>query len=278
MYTSLTKILPQELIALIGTSACPPVVDVRRAENFGSAERMVPAALWRDHRRASEWLPEIAHLDGIVLYCAHGHNVSELAASAIRNQGVTARVLSGGFEAYLAAGGPTIRRTEWRDPAAPGPSRWVTRERPKVDRIACPWLIRRFVDPSAEIHYVAAEWVRDVADEIGGISFDVPDVAFSHVGEQCSFDAFLDVFELEIPALRDLALIVRAADTDRHALSPQAPGLLALSLGLSLAYGDDHEQLAAGMILYDALYAWCRAGQGETHDWQPAKMRGGVQA
>ena len=267
----------EELVELVGTAASPPIVDVRRDEVFSAADVMVAGATWRDHRRAADWAGEFAGAEPFV-YCAHGHNVSELAAAILRQSGVRARVLAGGFAAYVAAGGPTMRRTDWHDPAQTRPSRWVTRARPKVDRIACPWLIRRFIDRRAEIHYVAAEWVRDVAAEMGAIPFDVPDVEFSHVGERCSFDTFLDRFGLDEPALRELAVIVRAADTDRHQLSPQAPGLLAVSLGLSLAYSDDHAQLEAGMVVYDGLYAWCRQGRGETHDWNPQRLGAGTRA
>lgn len=266
------SISPQELIESVGTARCPPIFDVRREDAFRDAEMLIPAARWRDHRSAASWADAVPPAGEAIVYCRHGEQVSETAASLLRQSGRRARVLAGGFDAYVAAGGPTVRRTEWLDPAGP-PSRWVTRGRPKIDRIACPWLIRRFVDPAAEIHFVAHGWVKEAAEELGGIPFDIPDVAFSHVGETCSFDTFLDLFGLEAPGLRELAVIVRGADTDRHQLSPQAPGLLAVSLGLSLAYEDDLEQLEAGMILYDALYAWCRSGRGERHDWQPEKMR-----
>jgi rhodanese-related sulfurtransferase len=267
-----TGITPEELIELVGTAQCPPLFDVRREEAFRRADTLVPAARWRDHRAAASWAEEVPPAGEAIVYCLHGEQVSQAAASLLRLSGRRARVLAGGFEGYLAAGGPTLRRTEWLDPAG-APSRWVTRDRPKIDRIACPWLIRRFVDPRAEIHFVAHAWVREAAEELQAIPFDIPDVAFSHVGETCSFDTFLDLFGLDVPGLRDLAVIVRGADTDRHRLSPQAPGLLAVSLGLSLAYDDDLEQLEAGMILYDALYAWCRSGSGERHDWQPDAMR-----
>jgi len=262
-----------DLAVLVGMPACPPIVDVRRAAVFKEADSLIASAVWREHLRARDWARDYVSAPPVV-YCARGHNVSELAAALLRQQGVSARMLAGGFEAYVAAGGPTVRRTSWHDPASGRPSVWVTRARPKIDRIACPWLIRRFVDPGAEIHFVAAEWVRDVAEELGAIPFDIPDVTFSHVGERCSFDTFLDLFGLEDAGLRELATIVRGADTDRHHLSPQSPGLLAVSLGLSLAYGDDAAQLAAGMAIYDGLYAWCRSGRGETHDWNPERLRG----
>jgi rhodanese-related sulfurtransferase len=272
MSDSHLTISAEGLAAVIGTPSCPPIVDVRREEVFRQADTIIPSAVWRDHSRAREWASEFSAAAPVV-YCAHGHNVSELAAALLRHEGIPARILSGGIEAYVAAGGATIRRTPWHDPASGRPSRWVTRARPKIDRIACPWLIRRFIDRNAEIHYVASEWVRDVADEMGAVPFDIPDVDFSHVGETCSFDTFLDRFGLDDPSLRELAVIVRAADTDRHALSPQAPGLLAVSLGLSIAFADDRDQLQTAMALYDGLYAWCRHGRGETHDWNPKRMR-----
>ena len=143
--------------------------------------------------------------------------------------------------------------------------KWITRERPKIDRIACPWLIARFIDPDAEFLYVPADRVMPVAAESGAIPYDVPDVEYGHVGELCSFDAFLRKHRLTDPALQQLAIIVRGADTGRPGLTPQSPGLLAISLGLSRNYSDDHELLRQGMILYDALYAWCRHATEATH-------------
>ena len=147
--------------------------------------------------------------------------------------------------------------------------KWVTRERPKIDRIACPWLVTRFIDPNPEFLFVPALDVTDVATRTGAIPYDVPDVELSHVGELCSFDAFLAKYRLDAPALRQLAVIVRAADTARLDLTPQAAGLLAISLGLSQNFSDDHEMLGHGLVIYDALYRWCLSGQGETHGWPP---------
>lgn len=146
---------------------------------------------------------------------------------------------------------------------------WITRERPKIDRIACPWLIARFIDRNAEFLYVPASDVLHLAGETGAIPYDIPGVELSHVGERCSFDAFLDKYALSDPALARLALIVRGADTSRLELTPQSAGLYALSLGLSQNFTDDHEMLRHGMVMYDALYAWCRHCQGETHNWPP---------
>ncbi|MEN9425388.1 MAG: hypothetical protein RL122_2771 [Pseudomonadota bacterium] len=145
--------------------------------------------------------------------------------------------------------------------------KWVTRERPKIDRIACPWLITRFIDKEAEFLYVPADQVLAVAETSGATPYDIPDVEYSHVGALCSFDAFISKHNLTDPALLQLAVIVRGADTARLDIAPQAAGLLALSLGLSHNFADDHAMLAQGMVMYDALYAWCRHTQQETHSW-----------
>ena len=147
--------------------------------------------------------------------------------------------------------------------------KWVTRERPKIDRIACPWLVARFIDQEPEFLYVPAADVARVARDTGATAYDVPGVELTHVGELCSFDAFLAKYALDDPALAQLALIVRGADTSRLDLAPQSAGLFAVSLGLSRLYSDDHEMLRHGMVVYDALYAWCRSCQSETHNWPP---------
>lgn len=147
--------------------------------------------------------------------------------------------------------------------------KWITRERPKIDRIACPWLVARFVDPAAEFLYVPAPDVIRVAAETGAIPYDIPGVELTHVGDLCSFDAILSKYKLEDPALQQLAVIVRGADTSRLDLTPQSGGLYAISLGLSQNFLDDHEMLRHGMVMYDALFAWCRSCQSETHNWPP---------
>jgi hypothetical protein len=174
--------------------------------------------------------------------------VSQSAAKALG-----ARYLEGGIEHWREEGGDTLAKPK------DAPTRWVTRERPKIDRIACPWLVRRFVDQQAEFLYVPAGDVRRISAEKSAIAYDVPDVEFTHEGERCSFDAFVRKFNLEgDAALAKLARIVRAADTGRLDLAPQAAGLLAVSLGLSILYRDDHQMLERGMTVYDALYAWCK--------------------
>lgn len=150
--------------------------------------------------------------------------------------------------------------------------KWVTRERPKIDRIACPWLIKRFIDQEAEFLYVPKERVMAVAKETGAIRYDVPGVELTHVEELCSFDAFIKKYGLKDPALERLAIIVRGADTDRLDLAPQCAGLLAITLGLSTNIPDDQEMLRHGIVVYDALYTWCQSLTGETHGWYPQKM------
>jgi hypothetical protein len=148
--------------------------------------------------------------------------------------------------------------------------KWVTRERPKIDRIACPWLIARFIDEEPEFLYVPADQVLEVARQTGAIPYDIDGVEMTHSGELCSFDAFLKKYALDEPALRLLAPIVRGADTAHLELAPQAAGLYAISLGLSHNFSDDHQMLAHALVMYDALYAWCKWCQAETHNW-PAR-------
>ena len=150
--------------------------------------------------------------------------------------------------------------------------KWITREHPQIDRIACPWLIARFIDQAAEFLYVPASMVLSTAKDTGATPYDIPGVELGHDGELCSFDAFMHKYKLNDPALLQLATIVRGADTDRLDLAPQAAGLLAISLGLSRNFPNDHEMLKQGMIIYDALYSWCKDLAGETHNWNPGKM------
>jgi len=150
--------------------------------------------------------------------------------------------------------------------------RWITRERPKIDRVACPWLITRFIDPQAEFLFAPSAEVLVRATELHAIPYDVEGVELSHDGPRCSFDAFLHKYALTDPALHELAVIVRGADTDRLDIAPQAAGLLAISLGLSHLFPDDHELLARGFVSYDALHAWLQHAKGERHTWNPQRV------
>lgn len=246
----------------------PLLIDVRRRAAFQTAEHMAAPALRRDPESVTAWANSLPAASTVVVYCVHGHEVSQAAAKALRDRGLTAYYLEGGLEeGWKANGGELVRKP----PNAS--TRWVTRERPKIDRVACPWLISRFVDPDAEFLYVPTAQVLDTAERTTAVPYDIPDVAFSHDGPLCSFDAFLEHYRLSDPALQQLATIVRGADTAQLDLAPQAPGLLALSLGLSRIYSDDHEMLKHGMVMYDALYAWCKEGQDEVHTWNPSAYR-----
>ena len=257
-----------ELQSDLASGRSPLVIDVRKSPAFYAASDMIAGALRRDPARVSAWAKELPQASTVVAYCVRGHEVSQGVAQALREAGISARYLVGGIEdGWRPAGGNLMQK------AGNASTRWITRERPKIDRIACPWLIARFIDPDAEFLYVPTSNVLSAAKETEAIPYDVPDVQFSHNGEFCSFDAFLKTYRLADPALQQLAVIVRGADTARLDLAPQAAGLAAMSLGLSRNFKDDHEMLKHGMVMYDALYAWCKGGQDELHTWNPAAYR-----
>ena len=257
-------ITAQQLARLIGTPDAPALIDVRTDEDFALDPRLLPGARRIAHQFAASLAPAIGQRAAIVI-CQRGRKLSEGAAALLRIAGTEAEVLDGGWEAACAALLPASPADLLPPPGEN--SLWVTRHRPKIDRIACPWLIRRFIDPGARFLFVAPSEVPAVADHFGAPPFDVEGVRYTHRGGQCSFDAFLDDFNLHSPGLDRLALVVRGADTDSHDLAPQAAGLLALSVGLSRLYRDDLAQLDAAMPLYDALYRWARDGFDEGHDW-----------
>ena len=248
--------------ALTGTRP-PIVIDVRRTPAFRAAPDMIEGALRRDPDAVSSWGRQLPRAARFVVYCVHGHEVSQTTAKVLRGLAMDAQFLEGGLdEGWRAAGGALMEKPKQ------GPTRWITRERPKIDRIACPWLVARFVDPDAEFLYVPAQDVLSKAKEKEAVPYDIPDVRFSHEGELCSFDAFLECYRLSgDPALAKLAAIVRGADTAKLDLTPQSAGLHAISLGLSHNFRDDHEMLSHGMVMYDTLYAWCRQGQDEAYTW-----------
>ena len=258
------RITPEELARSLASDRPPLLIDVRRRDRFLESPVMVKGALRRDPDAIDRWKDALpGDASGVVVYCVHGHEVSQGAARVLG-----ARYLEGGIEGWKAAGGALDAKP------AGGGTRWITRERPKIDRIACPWLVRRFIDASAEFLYVPASSVTAAAVERDAIPYDVPGVAFSHEGDRCSFDAFLRHYRLEQdPALLQLAIIVRGADTARLDLAPEAAGLAAISLGLSQLFADDQAMLESGMPIYDALYAWCAGAKGEKHTWNPAAYR-----
>jgi rhodanese-related sulfurtransferase len=265
--TSASFISTSEVLSAIQCGQPPLIIDVRREQAFRAATDMIAGALWRDPERVADWAGELPRASRVVACCVRGHEVSQGVAKALGERGLSAQYLQGGVEGWKAAGGALDAK-----PAGAN-TRWVTRERPKIDRIACPWLIARFVDPGAEFLYVPTKEVLAAAKERDATPYDIPDVHFSHEGERCSFDAFLKHYRLTDPALEQLAVIVRGADTARLDLAPQAPGLAALSLGLSRNFADDHEMLKHGMVMYDALYTWCKSGQEEVHTWNPVAYR-----
>lgn len=266
------SILPNELWSLIGTSDAPQIVDVRRPEVVAQAPAMLPGAIWSNAPDVSEWSSALDRSRPVVLACKAGHERSQTAAAQLRAQGFSAQILAGGYAGWIEAGLPLVAKAELDRLAPRRPSVWVTRRRPKIDRVACPWLIRRFLDAQARILFVDPDHVGAVARETGGIPFDIAGVELSHVGERCSFDTMLEIFGLESePSLARLAVIVRGADTARPDLAAEAAGLHAVSLGLSALCGeDDHRLLGLGFVVYDALFAWLRFAADERHNW-PAK-------
>lgn len=238
--------------------------DVRRRERFEASGETIPGARWRDPELVESWSRHLAPGGTVVVTCIHGQEVSQNVAAVLRARGLEARYLEGGFEAWRASGNNIARQA----PPAKG-STWITRERPKIDRVACPWLVRRFHDPEARFVYVPSERVLPEAEATGAVPYDVPGVEFSHDGDLCSFDVMIRRLSLGDPVLADLAVIVRGADTGRLDSAPEAAGLLAVSLGLSAMFTDDHEMLRHGMTVYDALYARLKTVRGEIHGWPP---------
>ena len=261
---------PALLAAQWHGAAAPLIVDVRKNEAFAASPYLLPGALRRDPLQVGQWAADLPKASAVLVYCSHGQEISQNITKVLRQHGINASFLQGGIEAWREQALPLVAKPMG------GGTRWVTRERPRIDRIACPWLIRRFVDAGAQFLYVPTDQVAAVAQRDVVMAYDVgPHVAstlFTHEGELCSFDAFIKHYGLaQDAALLRLALIVRGADTDRLDLAPQCAGLVAVSLGMARTHPDDHAMLATLMPVYDALYAWCRdavAGQDEKHSWK----------
>jgi rhodanese-related sulfurtransferase len=262
--TSITSISVDKLVRLVGTPHCPVLVDVRTDDDYKSNPRLIPGSMRRLHHDPSAWAGEFAGRSAVVI-CQEGAKFSEGTAAWLRHAGVPADALEDGFEGWRKAGLPLVTATRMPPPDSQGRTVWVTRSRPKVDRIACPWLIRRFVDPRAVFLFVAPAEVEGVAERFAATPFDVEGVFWGHRGDTCTFDVMVEEFGLATEPLLRLAAIVRGADTGRMDEAPQAAGLLAASLGLSRMFSDDLAQLEAGMTLYDAFYRWCRDATDETH-------------
>ncbi len=265
-------ISPEKLMRLIGTPAAPAIIDVRTPEDFDAAPLLLPGSIRRPHRDVADWAEGFAG-SSVVTLCHRGAKLSHGASAWLRHAGADAISLEGGFEGWKQAGLPLVPAAKLPPRDAQGRTLWVTRARPKIDRIACPWLIRRFIDRSAVFLFVAAAEVEGVASRFGATPFDIENTFWSHRGEHCTFDTMIAEWNLGTEPLQRLATIVRAADTARLDLSPEAPGLLAASLGLSRIHSDDLEQLAAGIPLYDAFYRWCRDATEETHNWPTSKAK-----
>jgi rhodanese-related sulfurtransferase len=261
-----------KLARLVGTPKCPALIDVRCDDDFDADPHLIPSAVRRLSDEAESWGPSLNSRSAIVI-CQSGLELSQGTAAHLRHQGSPAEVLEGGFDAWRQATLPVVPQARIPRRDHLGRTVWVTRVRPKIDRIACPWLIRRFVDPNALFLFVAPTEVVAVAERFGGVPFDIENVFWSHRGDTCTFDTMVEEFGLGTSPLLHLAAIVRGADTARLELAPQAAGLLAASLGLSRMYTDDLEQLEAGMLLYDAFYRWCRDATDEMHNWPTNKPR-----
>jgi rhodanese-related sulfurtransferase len=260
------EISVSQLARLIGTPNCPRLIDVRLPEDVAADPWIVPASLQIPYRESATLDASLAPSSAIVI-CQKGKKLSQGAAAWLRHYGIPAEPLAGGIEAWTEAGQPRVPLAAVPRRDHVGRTVWVTRHRPKIDRIACPWLIRRFVDPGAVFLFVPPAEVEAVAERFEATPFDIEGAFWSHRDDLCTFDMMLEEFRLETPPIRHLATIVRGADTARPDLAPEAAGLLAASLGLSRMFEDDLAQLEAGMMLYDAFYRWARDATDETHNW-----------
>ncbi|MBN8814128.1 MAG: chromate resistance protein [Sphingomonas sp.] len=266
---ALHSIAIDKLIRLIGTPGAPLVIDVRSDEERIADPRFIPGSIFRSATSVAQWAAALPSRNAVVV-CEQGRATSQGAAAILRHTGISAEALDDGFNGWRKEALPLVSEAALPTRNADGRTTWVTRARPKVDRIACPWLIRRFVDPEAMFLYVPPADVLAVAEQVGGAAFDLEGdgVFWSHREDRCTFDLMVEEFGLGgIEPLVHLATIVRGADTGHPEIVPEAAGLLAASLGLSRMYSDDLEQLEVGMGLYDAFYRWCRDARGETHNW-----------
>jgi rhodanese-related sulfurtransferase len=255
------------------------ILDLRKFPHFSASPSILPTAQFCTPERLRDLILSESPRE-VVVYCVYGHEVSQEAAKQLQDAGWFARFLQGGFDGgeegvdapediqrWRSEPLPVIRKRMDLGVAGERSSLWITRARPKIDRIACPWLVRRFIDARAEFAFVPEAQVMQEAISTGAIPFDIEGAFLSHSWERCTFDALLHAFDIRDPALVRLAAIVRGADTSRMELAKEAAGLLAISLGLSRLYEDDHAMLEAAIPLYDALYAWCKNSK-EQHNWR----------
>jgi len=265
-----TLITVPQFARQIGLPNSPAIIDVRIDDDYRVDPRLVPGSLRRDHRAVGSWASDYRG-KSVIVVCQRGEKLSEGTAAWLRHEGIDAQTLEGGLEAWKKAGETLVRTDKLPPRDDKGRTVWVTRNRPKVDRIACPWLIRRFVDPNAAFLFVVPTEVAGVAERFNATPFDVDGVFWSHRGPNCTFDTMIEEFGLKSKPLSQLATIVHGADTARLDIAPQAAGLLAASLGYSRIYRDDLAQLEAAMGFYDAFYRWCREATEETHNWPTHK-------
>ena len=267
---STSEITVSQLSRLVGLPNAPAIVDVRIDNDYRADPRLLPGSLRRDPQAWPVWASGY-RAKTVIVACQKGQKLSEGTAAWLRHDGIDAQILEGGFEAWKKAGALLLRTDRLPPRDEHGRTVWVTRTRPKIDRIACPWLIRRFVDPFAVFLFVTPAEVTGVAERFQATPFDIEGVFWSHRGDTCTFDTMIEEFGLKSEPLTQLAKIVRGADTARLDLTPQSAGLLAASLGYSRMYRDDLAQLEAAMALYDAFYRWCRDATAETHNWPTHK-------
>ncbi len=264
---NLLSVLAAELYAHLGTASAPMLMDVRRQDAFDADDRLIIGAIHHAPGEVDRWSRDLPAGGTVVVYCSHGGDVSQGVANTLRAAGFKTVYLEGGMSAWQEMKLPTRRKLRGR-----ADNKWVTREHPKIDRIACPWLISRFINPGAEFVYVPPDQVTAIANETGGIPYDIKGAEFGHVGDRCSFDAIVHIFDIEDLALDRVATVVRGADTSRRDLAPECEGLYAISFGLSANFPNDHEMLRHGLVIYDALYTWCRKALA-TSAGQPLKVQ-----
>lgn len=260
-----SEITVPQLSRLIGTPDAPIIIDVRIDDDFADDPQLLPTANRYAFNNIASLAPSLKD-KSVVVYCQKGKKISQGTVAILRAMNVDAESLEGGHFGWRDAGKPLITASKIPERNSQGQTIWVTKQRPKIDRIACPWLIRRFIDPNAQFLFVAPSEVLDVAEKFNATPFDIDSVFFSHRDNRCTFDTMLEEFSLENEALQSLATIIRGADTNHHKLAPESAGLLAASLGLSRMYRNDIKQLNAGMLIYDAFYRWARDATNEKHE------------
>jgi len=260
-----TEITVQQLSRLIGTPEAPIIIDVRIDDDFDQDPQLLPTATRHPFLEIDSLAPHLKDTH-VIVYCQKGKKISQGAVAILRDLNIQAESLEGGHFAWRDAAQPLIPFNKIPHKNTQNRTVWVTKQRPKIDRIACPWLIRRFIDPTAQFLFVAPSEVLSVAEKFNATPFDIDDAFWGHRGNRCTFDTFLEEFSLQTKPLLHLATIIRGADTNQHELAPETAGLLAASLGLSRMYRDDISQLNAGMLLYDAFYRWARDATNEQHE------------